>query len=856
MSSPGAGFEYPPQTVSWLKRDALLFAASIGCTDDELHFLYELDPNFSVFPTYSIVLPFKGDTQEAVDFYAAQKAIKIPGVPEFDARRVVDGQRLIQFLKPLPTTSAGKKFEVRTKVLGVYDKGRPGTVVELQVELVETGTGDVYSRMIGSSFYVAQGNWGGPKGPATVNYPPPQGKKPDAVFEDQTTKETALLYRLNGDYNPLHAHPEPGKKMGFGGSIIHGLYQYNSACHGLLKHFGGSDPNNIKEFQARFASPVRPGDKIITQAWRTGEIKGDFEEIRFVTSVEGGKVCLSNGRALIKVIAKIAAMPVQVQVQVGDRLSYDGALCTVRYIGKSKAPTAASFVRPTRTAETPQSFVAALKEKYTSEISAASAQIKFSGKIAEEVGFEKIRRRQADLAELKFAIVDGTRIAYDYADGDERIGDLCPKIVEADFSRNLFTRIGTVVQICSELPALRSVRLNGNRFQNILQDKILHDAHNIFSNVKDLAVEETLMSWEEVCHVATRFPALATLSADMNQLPSLPPTPFLTLSFTLTSLNLEWNEFTSFADLASLSELKSLRNLHLKGNNISALSANTVDAPPVFSESVQYLDLSYNQVTTWSFIDDLPASCPGLVSLRFAHNPIYDNPDPEFSQHSKVITEEAYMITVGRMAKLKSLNFGSISANNRQDAEMFYLARIGKHLAAVPEAEEAQVIKQHKRYTELCDLYGTPVVNRKKEINPAFLEARLVTVQFAFQPEEGEIVYRTTKIPMSFDIYRVKGIAGKLFEKYPLGLRLIWETGEFDPVAGFDDEVDDNSEDEATPEATSAAATDTDGLADNASLVGRKGGKWIKREVELQDGPRQLGFCVDGLQANVRVEVR
>ncbi|KAI1856969.1 hypothetical protein JX265_008668 [Neoarthrinium moseri] len=304
MAGPGVGFEYPAREVTWLKRDALLFANSIGCTADELHFLYELDPNFAVFPTYPIILPFKNDSQEVIDFYAAQKAVKIPGVPDFDSRRVVDGQRLVQFLKPLPPTSAGKKFEIRTKVVGVYDKGRPGSVVETQTDLVDVGSGEIYSRAIGSAFFVAQGNWGGPKGPATENFPPPKGKQPDVVFEDQTTQETALLYRLNGDYNPLHAHPEPGKKMGFGGTIIHGLYSFNSTAHGLLQKLGGSDPKNIKEFQARFASPVKPGDKLVTQVWKTGEIKDGWEEIRFATSVEGGKVCLSNGRALMKVVGE------------------------------------------------------------------------------------------------------------------------------------------------------------------------------------------------------------------------------------------------------------------------------------------------------------------------------------------------------------------------------------------------------------------------------------------------------------------------------------------------------------------------------------------------------------------------
>lgn len=83
---------------------------------------------------------------------------------------------------------------------------------------------------------------------------------------------------------------------------MHGLSSWNFACHGLLKALGGSDPKNIKEFQARFASPVKPGDKLVTDIWRTGDIKDGWEEIRFVTNVEGGKVCLSNGRALMKVV--------------------------------------------------------------------------------------------------------------------------------------------------------------------------------------------------------------------------------------------------------------------------------------------------------------------------------------------------------------------------------------------------------------------------------------------------------------------------------------------------------------------------------------------------------------------------
>jgi peroxisomal enoyl-CoA hydratase 2 len=138
-------------------------------------------------------------------------------------------------------------------------------------------------------------------GPKTVNFPPPSDRKPDFTYTQPTNHETALLYRLNGDYNPLHADPSPGKKMGFGGTITHGLHAWNSTAHAVLRTLAASNPSNMKEFQARFASPVRPGDTLITEIWK-GEKNGEgWEEVRFVTRVEGGKVCLSNGRAIIKV---------------------------------------------------------------------------------------------------------------------------------------------------------------------------------------------------------------------------------------------------------------------------------------------------------------------------------------------------------------------------------------------------------------------------------------------------------------------------------------------------------------------------------------------------------------------------
>lgn len=306
-------FDLPSYPVSWLKRDLLLFANSIGVKSDELHFLYELDPSFAAFPTYPIILSFKHTDQEVIDFYARMTSSSSSGssypagVPRADPKRTVDGQRHLTVLKPLPVSSEGKSFELRTKCLGVYDKGKAGMVTEMETLLVDKATGEVYTRMVSSSFSVGQGNWGGPKGPATVNYPPPKDRAPDEIYTQPTSTETALLYRLNGDYNPLHADPVVGAKIGFKGVIMHGLFSWNTAAHAVLRAFGGSKPENLKEFQARFARPVVPGNTIVVEMWRTGKKVGNegFEEVVFLAKVqETGIVVLSNGRAVVKVVGK------------------------------------------------------------------------------------------------------------------------------------------------------------------------------------------------------------------------------------------------------------------------------------------------------------------------------------------------------------------------------------------------------------------------------------------------------------------------------------------------------------------------------------------------------------------------
>lgn len=370
-------------------------------------------------------------------------------------------------------------------------------------------------------------------------------------------------------------------------------------------------------------------------------------------------------------------------------------------------------------------------------------------------------------------------------------------------------------------------------------------APKAFLGVKDLEMDEMLLPWEDICLLAQQFESLKVLTASSNGLKRL-QSPLSGL--TLTSLTLEYNAFKSLADLAPISQLASLENLLLKGNQISTNHSDTSEKP-IFGSKLKYVDLSYNQVDTWSFVDDLAEIFPGMTGLRLQHNPIYDTIAKGDGPASSV--DDGFMLVLARLGNLKSLNFSPISDVDRRNAEMFYLSRIGKEMTAVPESQELSVISQHKRYAELCEKYDKPDVIRKgpETTNPDFLEARLIKFTFYMppntMPDQKVVTERKKEIPKGFDIYRVKGIVGRLFDVKPLHVRLIWETGEYDPMAGYEEEEDDtsNDEDEDTKMADIKAPTNEDK------------GKWMKREVEIEESTRQLGYCFEGLEVRVRVEV-
>lgn len=138
---------------------------------------------------------FKFAHQEVIDFYASQKELCVPGMPVLDPSRLVDGQRKIEIIKQVPVTSAGRDFEFRATLLGAFDKGKAGTVIKMQDDLVDARSGELYARITGSLFYIGQGGWGGPRGQPEPSFSPPSDRSPDLMVTLTIGAQAAHLYR-------------------------------------------------------------------------------------------------------------------------------------------------------------------------------------------------------------------------------------------------------------------------------------------------------------------------------------------------------------------------------------------------------------------------------------------------------------------------------------------------------------------------------------------------------------------------------------------------------------------------------------------------------------------------------------
>ena len=272
LNPAAVGATSEPAEFSWTSKDALLYAVSIGAGEAELPFTTENTAGVDqvVFPTFPVVMG-----------YGAGRGV-MSEIGSFNPALLVHGQQAVTLHRPIPPSGTAT---LTSKLTDMFDKGKAAVVVT-QNEVVMDGEPLYSTRM--SAFIRGEGGWGGDRGPSGPQNVPPE-RAPDHEITYQTSPDQAFLYRLNGDRNPLHTDPSFAAAGGFDKPILHGLCSYGFTGRGLLHLLCGSDPAKFHHIEARFASPVLPGEALTVKAWETGD-----GEAVFTTSV-GDRVVIDQG---------------------------------------------------------------------------------------------------------------------------------------------------------------------------------------------------------------------------------------------------------------------------------------------------------------------------------------------------------------------------------------------------------------------------------------------------------------------------------------------------------------------------------------------------------------------------------
>lgn len=271
---------FPESRQSYRERDVMLYALGLGIGDrptDPAHLQFTYEKNLKVLPTMAVVLAHPG-------FWANKPELGI------DWAKMLHGEQGLTIHRPIPVSA---DVIGRSRIRDVLDRGEgKGAMVYYERDIVDAKTGDLVATS--RQTLVCRGN-GGFSGGEPRALPAPHAmpdRAPDRVFEQKTLPQMALIYRLSGDMNPLHADPEVAAKGGFDKPILHGLGTYGVGGRALLEGICESDPARLKSFDVRFTSPVFPGETIRTELWRDGSVVS----LR-ATAVERGKVVMDNGRA-------------------------------------------------------------------------------------------------------------------------------------------------------------------------------------------------------------------------------------------------------------------------------------------------------------------------------------------------------------------------------------------------------------------------------------------------------------------------------------------------------------------------------------------------------------------------------
>jgi acyl dehydratase len=258
----------------------MLYNLSVGMGRDpldpvELPFVFE-QPGLRVVPTAAAVLG--GGGGKLMD-----------GVP-INWGMILHGEQRLTFHRPLPPQA---ELIGSSWISEVVDKGADKGAIIAMANAVRLASGEPLYEMESVIFARADGGFGGPSKSRHTPHRVPE-RAPDIVHVTETRRDQALLYRLNGDRNPLHAEPTFAKRAGFPAPILHGLCSYGIACRAVLASVCDHDPARMKSFDVRFTSPVSPGETIHTDIWVDGEV------VSFRSRIEArGVTSLNNGRCLI-----------------------------------------------------------------------------------------------------------------------------------------------------------------------------------------------------------------------------------------------------------------------------------------------------------------------------------------------------------------------------------------------------------------------------------------------------------------------------------------------------------------------------------------------------------------------------
>ena len=276
------GYEMEPITSKYDERDVSLYALGVGAAHEapndpsELGLVYEMNgAGFHPLPTMTAAITVQQVMKAAMD------GKQPPGL-NYGLDRILHGEQYTEVLRPLPSKA---KLTHKSKIKAIYDKGKGAIVINEVKSFDEDGELLAINEL--TTFVRGAGGWGGDGGPKT-DIPIPD-RAPDATIEEKTSLDQALLYRLSGDINPLHADPTFAKNFGFDKPILHGLCTFGFAGRHVIKAFAKNDPRYLKSIRVRFVEPVIPGETLVTEMWKDGN------RVVFRTKVkERDKLVLSN----------------------------------------------------------------------------------------------------------------------------------------------------------------------------------------------------------------------------------------------------------------------------------------------------------------------------------------------------------------------------------------------------------------------------------------------------------------------------------------------------------------------------------------------------------------------------------